>query len=77
MKSGSGRRVIILAPPRFVDSLGALCKSSWVVTVVRGIRPWRGARLARRDEGANWAFETEEQRSQEGCPAWELFRELR
>ena len=33
-------------------------------------------RLARRDEGAEWASATEEQRRQAGCPAWELFREL-
>ena len=29
----------------------------------------RGARLARRDEGAHWAFVTEEHRRQAGCPA--------
>ena len=29
---------------------------------VGGINSWRGARLARRDEGANWEFVTEEQR---------------
>ena len=32
--------------------------------------------MARRDEGANWAFVTEKQRRQPECPAWELFREL-
>ena len=26
-------------------------------------------RVARRDEGAHWGFETEEQRRQAGCPA--------
>ena len=29
----------------------------------------RGARLARREEGAYWAYVTEEQRRQVGCPA--------
>ncbi len=34
--------------------------------------PERGARVARRDEGTNWAFVTEEQRRQAGCPARDL-----
>ena len=34
--------------------------------------PARGARLARRDEGANGSFVTEEQRRQAGCPARDL-----
>ena len=32
--------------------------------------------MARRNEGANWTFVTEEQRRKSGCPAWELVREL-
>ena len=40
------------------------------------MRPWRGARLTRRDEGANWVFVTEEQRRQAGCPAGGSLREL-
>ena len=39
-------------------------------------REWRGARLTRREEGAYWAYATDEQRSQAGCVAtrmqWEL-----
>jgi len=29
---------------------------------------WRGARLTKRDKGANWVFVTAEQRSQARCP---------
>ena len=41
--------------------------TTWFAALV----PERGARMARRDEGANWAFVTEEQRRQAGCPARE------
>ena len=34
--------------------------------------PERGARVARRDEGANWVFVTEARRRQAGCPARDL-----
>ena len=32
--------------------------------------------MTSRDAGANWAFVTEKQRRQSGCPAWESFRKL-
>ena len=40
------------------------------------MRPWRGARLARCDEGTTWVFVTEERRRQAGCPAGGSLREL-
>ena len=36
------------------------------------ISPERGARLARREERAYWAYASDEQRRQTGCPAREL-----
>ena len=36
----------------------------------------RGARLARRDEGAHWAFVTEEQRRQAGCLVGRMQRDF-
>jgi hypothetical protein len=46
-------------------------RTSGASTLKRGQIAERGARLARREERAYWARESDEQRRQPGCPARE------